>query len=147
MTTIAIASDHRGFNHKRYILDHIISDNDMATWVDFGAFNADRSDYPLFAHAVCRAILEHRVDLGVLLCGSGVGMSIAANRFKGIYAALAWNEEVARISREHDCANILVLPADYISLPESIMIIRAWLMAMPLIDRHKDRLSLIDSMI
>lgn len=147
MIAIAIASDHRGFLHKQYIIEQRLFAEDMVSWIDLGAFNTQRSDYPIFAQSVCRAILDQQVQFGVLLCGSGIGMSIAANRFNYIYAALAWNEDIARISREHDCANILVLPADYISYKQALEIVRAWFLAKPLLDEHKARLELLDTLV
>jgi ribose 5-phosphate isomerase B len=117
---------------------------DAINWVDLGAYNAESSDYPVFAQAVCEQILDGRAQAGVLLCGTGVGMAIAANRYKKIYAALAWNTEVARLSKEHDFANILVLPADFLSGNDAVACVRAWLHAQSLQDRHKIRIEMID---
>ena len=145
MITIAIGTDHRGFKLKQYLIKQLISvADDTIEWIDVGAFTPDRSDYPLFAQAVCQAVLNNEASLGILLCGSGVGMSIAANRHQGIYAALAWNETVAQLSRAHDCANILILPADFITESQATAMLQVWLSTMPLIDEHADRLSLID---
>jgi len=141
---IAIGADHRGFEIKEIIQETITLQTDHVEWIDMGAFNAESSDYPLFAQAVCEEILQGRAELGVLLCGTGVGMAIAANRYKKIYAALAWNREVARLSREHDFANILVLPADYMSGEYAVACVRAWLQAEPLKDRHERRVEMID---
>jgi len=105
---IAIGADHRGYALKSAIM-RSMSD---VTWVDVGCQSKERCDYPLFAQAVAKQVQDKTVDAGILLCGSGIGMSIAANRFKNIYAALVWNVEVARLSKEHDNANVLILPAD-----------------------------------
>jgi ribose 5-phosphate isomerase B len=144
MITIAIGADHRGFLHKTLILEQMNELANDITWSDVGAFVQERSDYPLFATKVCHEILQKRAQLGVLLCGTGVGMSIAANRYRGIYAALAWNEEVAQLSRAHDCANVLVLPADFISGHLAVNMIRVWLATTPLLDEHHDRVEQID---
>lgn len=143
---IAIGADHRGFEIKEVIQGIITLQTDNVQWVDMGAFNADSSDYPVFAQAVCEAILHGHVEFGVLLCGTGVGIAMAANRYKKIYAALAWNKEVARLSREHDFANVLVLPADYMSGEYAVACVRAWLHAEPLEDRHKRRIEMVDKL-
>lgn len=141
---IAIGADHRGFEIKEIIKESMTLQTDDVTWVDVGAFNTESSDYPVFAQAVCEEILNGWVDRGVLLCGTGVGIAMAANRYKKIYAALAWNREVARLSREHDFANVLVLPADYMSGEYAVACVRAWLQAEPLEDRHMRRVEMID---
>jgi|SRR5579872_175134 len=146
MITIVIGTDHHGFAHKEYIKQQLTALDAPVAWYDVGARTDERSDYPLFASQVAHAVLHGKAEFGVLLCGTGVGMAIAANRYKGIYAALAWNEEIARLSREHDQANVLVLPADYISLPQAVAMIRAWLMATPLSDEHKIRATMIDKL-
>lgn len=143
---IAIGADHRGFDKKEIIEKAITLPVDGVSWVDFGAFNTELSDYPVFAKAVCEAILQGKVERGVLLCGTGVGIAMAANRYKKIYAALAWNQEVARLSREHDFANVLVLPADFMSGEEAVACVRVWLQAEPLADRHKKRIEMLDQL-
>ncbi len=144
---IAIGADHRGFETKEIIQATMTLQIDDVKWIDMGAFNGESSDYPLFAQAVCEEILRGRVDYGVLLCGTGVGIAMAANRYKKIYAALAWNTEVARLSREHDFANVLVLPADYMSGEYAVACVRAWLHAEPLEGgRHERRVEMIDQL-
>jgi len=140
---IAIGADHRGFNHKEYIKQHIT----LIQWVDVGAFNTKRSDYPIFSHAVCKMILQGEgVDLGVLICGTGVGMVITANRYKNIYAALVWNKKVARQSREHDNANIIVLPSDYVSVEQAVAMVNAWREVSFIGGRYAERIKMIDEM-
>ena len=75
-----------------------------------GAFDEERSDYPVFAEAVSRSMLQGEAQKGVVICGSGIGMAIVANRFPGIYAGVAWNEDVGRLGKEHDNVNLLVIP-------------------------------------
>lgn len=137
---VALGSDHRGFKHKKYIQEQL----QEIVWFDFGTWNEERSDYPLFAQLVCKELLAKTVDAGILLCGSGVGMSIAANRYRKIYAALVWNEKVAACSKTHNAANIVIIPADFVSCEESISIIQAWLKAPDCDERHKVRLSMLD---
>src|SRR5919106_4997963 len=124
---IAIGADHRGFGQKAYI-QKTITDHQ---WIDAGAYNQERSDYPIFANNVCQYIKTDKAERGILLCGTGIGMAIAANRFSHIYAALVWNKEIAIKSREDDWSNILVLPSDYLLHDEVITIIYAWLDAKP----------------
>ncbi|MCX5922041.1 MAG: RpiB/LacA/LacB family sugar-phosphate isomerase [Candidatus Dependentiae bacterium] len=143
---IVIGADHRGFSHKACIKERVQVADKSIEWLDVGAYNADRSDYPVFVEAVCQALLERRADFGILLCGSGVGMSIAANRFPGIYAALAWNEEVARMSRQDDNANILVLPADFVSHEQAIAMVKSWLQATFKQGRYQERLTMVDNL-
>ncbi|MDR3646614.1 MAG: ribose 5-phosphate isomerase B [Candidatus Babeliales bacterium] len=137
---IAIGADHRGFQLKEFIKEQFSE----ITFNDVGAFDNERSDYPEFTLRVCVELLQGSADLAILICGTGVGMSIAANRFSGIYAGLAWNEEIAKLNKEHDNANILILPADFVTNENAIKIINSWLNAEFLGGRHKERLEMID---
>ena len=137
---ISIGTDHRGYDQKNGIIKNI-TDNE---WIDVGCFSHERCDYPEFAKLVVDLVREKKTDLGVLLCGSGIGMSIAANRFKGIYAGLVWSAEVAIKAREDDNVNILVLPSDFIADEQSILIVRAWLQAEFKGGRYQKRLAMID---
>ncbi|MFC1841794.1 RpiB/LacA/LacB family sugar-phosphate isomerase [Candidatus Dependentiae bacterium] len=139
---IAIGSDHRGFDQKNFIIQQI----KKVAWKDVGCFSDKRCDYPEFAHLVVKALIAKEADLGVLLCGSGIGMSIAANRFKGIYAGLCWSVEVAKAARQDDNINILVLPADFISSQQSVDIVHAWLSVTFKGGRYQDRLHQIDEL-
>jgi len=122
---IAIGSDHRGFALKHFLQTDF--PDKTISFVDVGCNSNERCDYPDFTKLVVKKIQEGQADLGVLLCATGVGMSIAANRFEGIYAGLAWNEKVAKLNKEHDNVNILVLPADFISEQQAIAMITVWL--------------------
>ncbi len=140
---IAIGSDHRGFDQKNIILNYYNSYPGVDL-IDVGTKSEDRTDYPIFAHKVVTLMEKGQADLGILLCGSGVGMAIAANRHKLIYAGVAWNKEVARVGREHDNINLLVLPSDFISDDEVISIIAAWMKASFFGGRYQERLDLIE---
>jgi ribose 5-phosphate isomerase B len=144
---IAIGTDHRGFELKNGIKQSIIHDNggNEIQWIDVGCFSDVSCDYPFEAKYVVDAIKSGDAQLGILLCGTGVGMAIAANRFSAIYAALVWNVTTARLAREHDVANILVLPADFITLDQACSMINAWLSAQFEGGRHKRRIDQIDS--
>lgn len=137
---ISIGADHRGYALKNYLIEHESS----YQWHDVGAFSSERSDYPLFAQDVCSDFLKGRAERGVLICGSGVGMSIAANRHPGIYAAVCWDERSARIAREDDGVNVLVLPADFIDFQQATSVFRSWISATFKGGRYQERLMLID---
>ena len=137
---IAIGADHRGYARKQEIqqqLSHV-------TWHDCGTDSSARTDYPIYAHAVVRELLTGKAEQGILLCGTGAGMAIAANRHPGIYAAVAWNIDIARHAKEEDYVNVLVIPADYLNVAETIAIIRTWLSAKPKDEQYKERIAMID---
>jgi len=103
---IAIASDHGGFERKADIIAHCAKKGLILE--DLGTFNTDSCDYPLIADKLSDYIVNKKADLGILVCGSGIGISIAANRHKGIRAALLYNEQVAALAKEHNNANVAV---------------------------------------
>lgn len=139
---IAIGVDHRGFEHKEFIKQHMSEIN----WEDVGAYDADRSDFPLFTTKVVECVLSKKVEYGVLLCGTGVGMSIAANRYPGIYAALIWNEKVAGLAKTHNNANVLIIPADFVSKEDSVLCIKKWLTESFGNERYEKRIEMIDAL-
>ena len=143
---IAIGTDHRGYQLKQSLLvSHKLARLAIG-FVDCGAFGPDRSDYPIFANTVCGKVLAKEVDGGVLLCGSGTGMAIAANRMHGIYAAVVWHEGIASLVREDDNCNVLVLPADFVNLDEAVNCIAAWCTAEFKGGRYADRLDLLEEL-
>ncbi len=144
---IAIGTDHRGFELKNGIKQKITHDDkgNEIQWGDVGCFSAESCDYPVEAKYVVDAIQSGDAQLGILLCGTGVGMAIAANRFSGIYAALVWDVTTARLAREHDVANVLVLPADFITHDQAYVMINTWLSSQFEGGRHKRRIDQIDS--
>lgn len=144
MITIALGADHRGFALKEFLKQQKIT-QEIVTWLDCGAQNDERSDYPLFALEVAKAIQAKKASCGILLCGTGVGMAIAANRFSGIYAGVAWNQEIARKGKEDDNINVLVIPADFIQQHDVLAIVQAWLGASFKEGRYAQRLAMIDA--
>lgn len=142
--TIAIGTDHRGYVIKNLLIRNTHSDQYSINWIDLGCNTSERCDYPPYAKAVVDAMRSGKAQLGILLCGSGVGMAIAANRFKGIYAALAWNEQIAIQSRADDASNILVIPADHVTYQQVLGMVRAWLSTQPKGGRYAERVSQID---
>ena len=112
--TIFIASDHAGLEMKR----HLLARFPHLPWKDLGPFNADSVDYPDYAAKLCKELEGKTEDsVGVLVCGSGQGMAIRANRFPFIRAALCWNEEIAMLSRQHNDANVLCLAGRHTVFP------------------------------
>lgn len=138
---LAIGSDHAGYELKEYIKSHYSE----IEFLDKGCFSQDSVDYPDFAHAVSEEILFKNVELGILICGSANGISIAANKHKGIRAAIAWLPELASLARQHNDANILSLPARFISHENAIEIINAFLDAKFEGGRHQSRVDKIDN--
>jgi ribose 5-phosphate isomerase B len=114
---IPIGADHAGFEMKE-ILVRYLQETGYSV-LDKGTYSKERADYPDFGHAVASEIQGGQADMGILLCGSGNGIAMSANKHKGIRAALCWNREIASLARQHNDANILVLPARYISEDEA----------------------------
>jgi len=152
---IIIGSDHRGYQLKEDIKNYfatcpkdLLGQDDFVKWNDIGSFSKERSDYPVFAKQLCSLILQKQAEFGILICGSGIGMSIAANRHKGIYAALCWQEALANVARIDDGANVLVLSSDFISKEDNIKIVIAmiqmWLKNDSLKERYQKRLEMLD---
>ena len=137
---ICIGSDHRGYELKQFMLHKLQG----YAWHDVGTHSVERTDYPLYAQHVCKAVVSGAADVGVLICGSGIGMAIAANRFTGIYAGLCWNQEVAQVARQDDGINVLILPSDFVTNEQGIAIFNAWIGAQFKGGHYQDRLNLID---
>ncbi len=104
---LAIATDHNGINEKKEIISFLV--NQGFEVLDLSQDNTSIDDYPDFAKRVCEAVLSNQADLGILMCGTGIGMSIAANKFKGIRCAKVSNESEAILARQHNNANIIAL--------------------------------------
>jgi ribose 5-phosphate isomerase B len=136
---LAIGCDHAGFSLKEFLKSNF---NEI-DWLDKGCYSADSVDYPDFAHAVANSIESGESSIGILICGSGNGISIAANKHAGIRAAIAWKPELASLARQHNDANILSLPARFISESEAIEIVKAFLEASFEGGRHQTRVDKI----
>ena len=111
---IAIGSDHAGFEYKSIIIDLLKSKGHHVT--DMGTHNPDSVDYPDFAHPVANAVESGEAAFGILVCGSANGVAITANKHAGIRAAIAWTEEIAQLARQHNAANVLCVPARFVSI-------------------------------
>lgn len=110
---IAIGCDHAGFIYKDDLVAMLQAQGHMV--LDYGTHSADSVDYPEFAHAVSSAVEEGRAEKGVLLCGSGNGVAMTANKHQGIRCAICWTEEIASFSRLHNDANIIAVPARFVT--------------------------------
>lgn len=121
MVKIAIGADHAGYELKEHLKKWL--EKNGYPLKDFGTFNVESADYPDFAHPVADAVDKKEFDLGLLLCGSANGVAITANKHQGVRAALCWNEEVAALARQHNDANIVCIPARFVSeeLAEKIL--------------------------
>jgi ribose 5-phosphate isomerase B len=139
---IAIGSDHAGFQLKETLKSYL--NNKGFEIKDFGAFSEERADYPDFAHPVALAVEYNEVDRGVLICGSGNGVNMTANRHHGVRSALCWNEEIAKLARQHNDANVIALPARYISIEEAKKCIDAFFSTDFEGGRHTERVNKIE---
>ncbi|MFZ1659452.1 MAG: RpiB/LacA/LacB family sugar-phosphate isomerase, partial [Flavobacteriales bacterium] len=105
---IAIGSDHAGYSLKEQLIKHLAGRKIQVT--DEGTRSEESTDYPTYAHAVASAVVDGKADLGIVVCGSGNGVNITANKHAGIRSALAWEPEIAELARKHNNANVLALP-------------------------------------
>jgi ribose 5-phosphate isomerase B len=138
---IAIASDHAGFPEKEQL--KAVLDELNIQYEDLGTRSTESVDYPDYARKVGEEVAQGRVDQGLLVCGSGTGMAIAANKVPGVRAAVAWNPEIARLAREHNDANVLALGARTTPVEELPKIVRAWFAAKFAGGRHEERVNKI----
>jgi len=139
---VAIVSDHAGFYLKETLMRYLISNN--IELKDLGCYNYDVSDdYPDFGHPLAKAVSGGEFDLGISICGTGNGINMTVNKHQGIRSALCWNEEISRLARNHNDANICSLPARFINESEAILIVKAFLEAEFDGGRHKRRIDKI----
>jgi ribose 5-phosphate isomerase B len=139
---IPIGADHAGFALKERLKQELKALGYEP--LDLGTHSAESTDYPDYAHPVATRVEQGEARRGILLCGSGLGMAYAANRHRGVRAAVAWNPEIARLARSHNDANILVLPARFVSEQEGLAILRAWLAEPYEGGRHERRVKKIE---
>ena len=122
---IAIGSDHAGFETKEALVKHLAAQGYEVE--DLGAYNSEPSDYPLFAEKVAKAVAAKQAERGILICGNGIGMSIAANKFPGVRAALVFTEKMAKETREHNDSNVLSLAGRDLPLGTNLKLADTWL--------------------
>ncbi|WP_025763859.1 ribose 5-phosphate isomerase B [Dyadobacter tibetensis] len=118
MRKIAIGSDHAGFPYKEPIINWLTSKGYQVN--DYGTYSADSADYADFAHPVAAAVETGEYEKGILLCGSGQGVCITANKHQGIRASLVWDPEIAALSRQHNDANVICFPVRFIGLETAL---------------------------
>ncbi len=138
---LAIASDHAGVELKRLILTEL--DGEGHRWQDLGTWDSTPVDYPDLALAVAEKVISGECDLGVLICGTGAGMAIAANKVPGVRAAVCHDTFTARAAREHNAVNVLALGARVVGPGLAMEVLRAWLAAAPAEGRHRRRVDKI----
>jgi ribose 5-phosphate isomerase B len=140
---IYVGADHVGFNLKNRLVDELKKLGYEP--IDVGPKKLDPADdYPDYAKPVAKAVSSGEVQRGVLTCGTGLGMSYAANRFPKVRAALAWNEQIAELSRQHGDSNLLVLPAQFVSEDQGVNILHKWLETNFEGGRHQRRVEKIE---
>ena len=139
---IALASDHAGYAEKERLKPLLL---DLGLEVDdLGTTSEDSVDYPDFAHRVANEVAEGRADQGLLVCGSGTGMAMTANKVAGVRAAVAWSEETARLARQHNDANVLAIGARTTPAGQIPAIVRAWFSTGFEGGRHAERVGKIE---
>ncbi len=139
---IGIAADHAGYQLKEFLVGWLAAKGYDV--VDYGCMSEESMDYPDVAHPLASDIESGAIKRGVAMCGSGQGMSLTLNKHKGVRAALCWSEEIAKLSRQHNDSNIVVMPARFIDNDEAMAIITAWFETPFEGGRHTNRVNKID---
>jgi ribose 5-phosphate isomerase B len=141
---VALGCDHAGFEYKTVIAD-LLKNMNMEV-KDFGTYSQESVDYPDFAHPVAEAVEKGESDWGILICGSANGVAITANKHPRVRAAICWQTEIAKLAREHNNANIICLPARYISLPAAEEMVNIFFKTGFVGGRHQKRVEKIACM-
>ena len=138
---IGICNDHAGVEYKQKLVKYLQSKGHEV--VNYGTDTEDSVDYPVYAHRLAEAVESGEVEKGIALCGTGNGMAITLNKHRGIRAGLAWGTQIGRLVKEHNNANVLVLPARFISYPMANAILRTWMETEFAGGRHQRRIDMI----
>jgi ribose 5-phosphate isomerase B len=141
---IAVGSDHAGYEYKTVIIG-LLEDKGLEV-IDFGTKNKDSADYPDFAHPVASSVESGEAGCGILVCGSGNGVAITANKHQNIRAAICWQSELARLAREHNNANVICIPARFVSTPQAEEMVNIFLNTSFEGGRHEKRVGKIACM-
>lgn len=141
METIAFASDHAGYTLKQALIEYVVEKGYDV--LDFGTDSEASCDYPDFAHKAAAAVEDGSAAFGIAMCGTGNGIQMTLNKHQGIRAALCWKPELAKLAKEHNNANFLVMPARFISYDEATAIVDAYLTAQFEGGRHQRRIDKI----
>ena len=139
---IAIASDHGGYHYKEIIVAYLKALGHVTQ--DFGCDSDASVDYPDYIHPVSLEVKEKKAQIGIIICGSGNGAAMTANKHKGVRAAICWSEEIAELARQHNDANIISIPSRFLSEEEIINIVEAFIKTDFEGGRHKRRIDKID---
>ena len=142
---IAIGSDHAGYQFKEFLKEYLNSQNYIIT--DFGTHSEDSMDYPDTIHPLAYAVNGNEIEQGVIICGSGNGVAIVANKYPNVRAAVCWNEEITKLARLHNDANIISLPARFISKEEALRFLQIFLSTDFEGGRHQRRVEKISQII
>lgn len=140
---IGLGADHGGYKLKEEIKRYL--DEKGLRYIDFGTYDEERTDYPIFAKKVCEAVQNKECEKGILICGTGFGMTIFSNKFKGVRCASCWNEDVAKLFKEHNNGNVIALPGRFIDINQAIKVLETWFNSEFLGERHIDRLQMIEN--
>lgn len=138
---IAIGNDHAGTSYKKAIIDFLTEQGIEVT--NYGTDTEESVDYPDFVHPVASDVEQKKVAFGIIICGSGNGASMTANKHQGIRSALCWTKEITALARQHNDANILGLPARFISIPQAIQMVETFLNTEFEAGRHQGRIDKI----
>lgn len=138
---IAIGADHGGYKLKEEIKKYL--EELGISYVDVGTDSEERTDYPIFASKVAELVQSKKCDCGVLCCRSGNGMTVVANKYKGVRAGTIWNETAAKFAKMDDDINVINLGGDYLSINEAICCLRAWISAEFKGDRYQERIEMV----
>lgn len=141
MMTISIGNDHAGTEYKNAIVKHL--QNLGYTVKNYGTDTNDSVDYPDFIHPVAKDVESKAVDFGIIICGSGNGANMTANKHQGVRSALCWNKEIVALAKQHNNANILSLPSRFIALPQAIEMVDTFLNTPFEGGRHEARINKI----
>jgi len=138
---ISIGNDHAGPEYKKAIVDMLKANGFEVT--NYGTDSTDSVDYPDFAHPVALDVESKKADFGIIICGSGNGIAMSANKHQGIRAALCWTKEIAVLARQHNNANIISIPARYTSIPQAVEMVQTFLNTDFEGGRHQNRVDKI----
>lgn len=138
---IAIGSDHAGFVYKSKIAEYLTGKGFQVQ--DFGTLSTESVDFPDFAHPTASAVENGEAEFGILICGSGQGVNMTANKHQGVRSALCWNTDIARLTRQHNNANIIALPARFVALEYAIEMVDTFLSTDFEGGRHENRVAKI----
>jgi|TARA_B100000902_G_C26868930_1_gene696778 ribose 5-phosphate isomerase B len=138
---ISIGNDHAGVDYKKYIQEYLFVKNVEVK--NYGTDSLDSVDYPDFAHPVSQDVNDESSDLGILICGSGNGVCMTANKYKNVRAALCWNKELAMLSKTHNNANVICIPARFIEKEDALEIVKTFILEKFEGGRHQRRVNKI----